>query len=348
MQGDSDDPTVARYGPADSLKSPRFAGVRTFGRLPYLPDCHTDGVDIAVLGVPFDTGGTYRVGARFGPEAVRSASALLRRYNPELDVDVYDELSVADFGDVTVVPGYAEESLERIERALTAIVESGIRTLVIGGDHTITLAELRAIGRRHGAVGLVQFDSHSDTLASYFGVPYTHGTPFWHAATEGWIDPSRSIQVGLRGSVYSRDDLAVPRELGLEVMSAPEVHRLGMAEVNRRIRGRVGDAPVFISFDIDFIDPSHAPGTGTPEVGGFTTWEALQLIRGLVGLDFAGFDVVEVLPQYDVGAITALAAANVGFEFLSLVAAGARDDRRAAEDGKAERVGLTSGEEPRA
>ncbi len=307
------------YGPADSKVSPRFSGVRTYARLPHVTG-KLEGVDVAIVGIPFDTGGTYRVGARFGPEHIRSASALMRPYHSGSGVAIFDVLSVVDYGDLPVVPGYAEESHRRITAGLLDVLRAGAVPIDLGGDHSIALPELRAVAQVHGKVALVQLDSHSDTSDSYFDQPHTHGTPIYHALKEGLIEPSRSIQVGLRGPIYSARDYAIPRELGMEVITGVEAHELGMAAVAQRIIERVGDARVFLSFDIDFIDPAFAPATGTPEIGGFTTWEAQTLLRRLAGLSYVGFDVVEVIPAYDVAENTSFVAANLVYEFLALLA----------------------------
>ena len=279
-----------------------------------------EGVDAAIVGIPFDTGGTYRVGARFGPEHIRSASALMRPYHSGSGVAVFDRLSVVDYGDLPVVPGYVEESQRRITAALLDVLRAGVIAIDLGGDHSIALPELRALAQVHGKVGLIQLDSHSDTSEEYFGLPHTHGTPFYHAVKEGLIEPSRSIQVGLRGPVYSERDYQIPREMGIEVITGVEAHELGMEAVAERIVARAGEAKVFFSFDIDFIDPAYAPATGTPEIGGFTTWEAQSLLRRLAGLNFVAFDVVEVIPAYDVADNTSFVAANIVYEFLALLA----------------------------
>jgi agmatinase len=278
------------------------------------------GVDVAVVGIPFDTGGTYRVGARFGPEHIRSASALMRPYHSGSGVAIFDRLSVVDYGDLPVVPGYIDESQRRITAALLDVLRAGVIPIDLGGDHSIALPELRALAEVHGKVGLIQLDSHSDTSAEYFEQPHTHGTPFHHAVKEGLIDPGRSIQVGLRGPIYSDRDYAIPREMGLEVITAVEAHEQGMEVVAKRIVSRAGEGKVFFSFDIDFIDPAYAPATGTPEIGGFTTWEAQSLIRRLAGLNYVAFDVVEVIPAYDVADNTSFVAANIVYEFLALLA----------------------------
>ena len=315
---------LPKYGPADSKMSPRFSGVRTYARLPHVVDLHQD-VDVAVVGIPFDTGGTYRVGARFGPEHIRSASALIRPYHSGSNVAVFEHLSVVDYGDLPVVPGYVEESQRRITAGLLEVLRAGVIPIDLGGDHSIALPELRALAEVNGRVSLIQLDSHSDTSEAYFGMPHTHGTPFHHAVKEGLIDPSHSIQVGLRGPVYSERDYEIPREMGMEVVTAVEAHELGMAAVADRIAARVADSKVFFSFDIDFIDPAYAPATGTPEIGGFTTWEAQSLLRRLAGINYVGFDVVEVIPEYDVAENTSFVAANIVFEFLALLARNRRD-----------------------
>jgi agmatinase len=311
--------SMTRYEPADSFVTPRFSGVRTFMRLPNTRDLENS--DVAIVGAPFDTGATFRAGARFGPEGIRSASHLLRRYNPSLDVVIFDYLSVIDYGDVPVVPGYIEASYESIREGLEPIHRAGVTPIVLGGDHSIALAELRAAAAVHGPLALVQFDSHPDTWDAYFGKKHTHGTPFRRAVEEGLLDPSRSIQVGMRGSIYDQGDWNDAIQMGFDLVPTDAVRKLGIEETISRIRERVGDAKVYASFDVDFVDPAFAPGTGTPEIGGFTSREAQEFVRGLVGLDLFGCDVVEVYPAYDPAQITALLAANVAHEFLSLVAA---------------------------
>lgn len=309
---------MVRYEPADSLKSPRFNGVRTFMRLPNVQDL--DNSDAVVVGVPFDTGASFRVGARFGPESIRSASHLLRPYNPGQDVSIFEHLSATDYGDVPVIPGYIEESYKQIQEGLEPIHAAGVVSIVLGGDHSIALPELNAAAAVHGPLALVQFDSHADTYDSYFGKKYNHGTIFRRAVERGLLLPERSIQVGLRGSLYAAGDRGDSRELGFDLVSTDKVRELGISEVITRIRERVGDAKVYISFDLDFVDPAYAPGTGTPEVGGFTSWEAQQFVRGLAGLEIVGCDVVEMYPTYDPAEITAHLAANITYELLSLVA----------------------------
>ncbi len=309
------------------MQSPRFTGPSTFARLPHVRT--TDDVDVAIVGVPFDTGVTYRVGGRFGPNAVRAASVMLRPYNPNLDVKPFDVLSCVDYGDVAIVPGYTERSYEAIEAAVAPIVEAGVVPILIGGDHACTLPHLRAT-RSRGPVAVIDFDSHTDAWDSYFGEKYNHGTWMRRAIEEGLVDVGRSIEVGLRGSLYERGDWdGLRSELGLEFLTTEDVFRLGPAAVAEAIRTRVGAGPAFISFDIDVVDPAYAPGTGTPEAGGPSARDLLAILRALTGIDFVGFDVVEVIPAYDPAGQTATLAANLAYEMLSLVAL-----RHAAIDGR--------------
>ena len=311
--------TKPNYRPVDAMVYPRFSGIRTFMRLPQITDL-TD-VDFAIVGVPFDTGGTYRVGARFGPEGIRSQSMLLRPFNPALNVAIFDYCSGVDYGDLPVTPGYLPESHQQIEAGASEVYASGVTPVFLGGDHSVSLPLLRATAKKFGKIALIHFDSHSDLWPGYFGGKDTHGTPFRRAYEEGLLDTSRSIQVGLRGSVYDGSDVSMPTDLGFEAIPAPEVHEIGIKETIRRIRERVGDRLAYVTFDIDFVDPAYAPATGTPEVGGFTSAQCLQLVRGLVGLNIVGFDLVEVMPPYDPpGSVTCLLAAGLVYEFISLIA----------------------------
>jgi agmatinase len=308
-----------RYQPADASKAPRYTGVRTFARCPHVTD--PAGVDVAIVGVPFDTATSYRPGARFGPEAIRAGSMLLRPYHPALDVDVFGSLSVADWGDLDITPGNAELTTEQIAAGLAPLLEAEVTPIVLGGDHSIVLGELRAHARVHGPLALVLLDAHADTWDNYYGERYFHGTVFRRAVEEGLLLPERSLLAGMRGPLYERADLEGARAFGFELIDCDELRRLPPRQYGARVRERVGDAPVFMSFDIDVIDPSYAPATGTPEVAGLTSHEALALLRSLAGMDFKGFDVVEVSPPYDDrGQTTALLAANVGYEQLALVA----------------------------
>jgi len=319
---------MPHHRPLDAQQIPRFAGIRTFMRAPHTTDLA--GVDAAVYGIPFDTATSYRTGARFGPEAIRSASALLRPYNPALEIDVVETLSIVDYGDLPVSPGDTERTYGQVEEALTPLVEAGVFPLALGGDHSVTLAELRVLAGRQGPLGirqaplaLIQFDAHGDTWDEYFGQRFFHGTTFKRALEEGLIDPAVSVQAGLRGSLYGPEDLESARELGFAVISCDELRTLEPGGFAALVRTRVGQRPVFLSFDIDVLDPAFAPGTGTPEVGGFSTAEALAFLRALRGIKLAGCDVVEVSPPYDgPGAVTALAGANALYELLSLRAIG--------------------------
>jgi agmatinase len=278
-------------------------------------------VDAAVLGVPFDTATSFRSGARFGPEAVRSASVLLRPYHPALDVDVFGTLSAVDGGDVDVTPGNARRTAEQIHHALEPVVRAGIVPLVIGGDHSIVLGELRAHAAVHGPLPLVLLDAHADTWDEYYGERYFHGTPFRRAVEEGLLDVERSLLAGMRGPLYSRADLETTRELGFTVIPGEELRALSPQEYGERVRRRTGGKPAYLSFDIDVLDPAFAPATGTPEVGGLSGPEALGFLRALAGMPFVGFDVVEVSPPYDTpGQTTALHAAAIAYELLALLA----------------------------
>jgi agmatinase len=306
-----------RYGPPDARRAPRYTGVRTFARCPHVRD--PSGVDVAVVGVPFDTGTSFRVGARFGPEAVRSGSTLLRPYNQNLGIDVFAAQSVVDWGDLDVTPGDAAQSLDQIADGLRPLAQAGITAITIGGDHTIVLGELRAQSAANGPLALVLLDAHADTADEYYGQRYFHGTPFRRAVEEGLIDPGRSVIAGVRGSTYDDQEWEVPRSLGFKLIPCEELRELSPAEYGRRVRGRAGDGPAFLSFDIDVVDPGFAPATGTPEVAGLMPHEALRFVRSLAGLDFRAYDVVEVSPQLDGPAHpTALLAANVAYEFLAL------------------------------
>jgi agmatinase len=298
---------------------PRYAGIRTFARLEHKREAA--GADVAVIGVPFDGGTSYRPGARFGPEAIRSASVLLRPSHPVYTVDVLEGQRVVDWGDTVISPGSTERAIGEIAEQLAEPVGAGAIPLVLGGDHTIALAELRALAQRHGPLGLVLLDSHADTWDAYRGERYFHGTPFRRAVEEGLLDPGRSLMAGMRGPRYSENDLDGASELGFELVAWEELRTMTPAEYGRRVRDRIGGGPTFFSFDIDFLDPAFAPATGTPEVGGPSSAEAIDLVRALAGIGFAGFDVVEVAPAYDgPGQITSLLAANVAYEMLGLAA----------------------------
>jgi agmatinase len=309
---------MKKYEPVDPKKFPRFAGIKTFMRLPHIRT--TESIDFAVVGVPWDGGASFRTSQRSGPDAIRRMSALLRPYNLDLDVRLFDHCSGVDYGDLSVVPGYIEDSYERIEEELYPLVEAEVIPILLGGDHSITLPELRAIFKKYGPVSLIQFDSHTDTYDEYFGRPHNHGTPFSRAVEENLLDVDHSLQVGMRGSVYSKNDYDQAKSYGFDLITMADVRDIGISKVMERIHERVGKTRVFVTFDIDAVDPAFAPGTGTPEVGGFTSGEAMSLVRGLNGLNIVGFDIVEVLPEYDPADITALLAANIVYQFISIVA----------------------------
>ena len=309
--------------PADSLVTPRFCGVQTFMRLPLagsLPE-----LDAAVLGLPCDSGSPFRTGARFGPNAIRAASAMLRPINPYRGgVHLFEALRLADAGDAMVIPGYEAETLPHLEQAVAALVGAGAIPVCLGGDHSVSLPALRAVAKRRGSLAPVHFDSHSDTWDRYFGdLRYSAGTPFRRAAEEGLVDPSRSIQVGLRGSLFRADDVSQSQALGYQVIDTDGMFALGLPHVAQLIAARVGDAPCYVTFDMDFVDPASAPGVQTPEAGGPTARETLQLLRLLPALPICGADVVETNPLYDgPGQVTALLAATVAAEILAIIAAG--------------------------
>lgn len=304
--------------PPDASRVPRFAGPETFARLPRLDEIGA--ASVAVLGVPFDSGVSYRPGARFGPGSVRAGSKLLRPYHPELDVHPWLVHQVVDAGDVAVNPFDIVTAMDQLGAGVRALGQSVDRLVTIGGDHTIALPLLRAVADKHGPVALVHFDAHLDTWDTYFGAPYTHGTPFRRAVEEGLLDLECSAHAGIRGPLYSQRDLDSDRELGFAAITTEAIARRGVDEAVDRIRERVGSRPVYVSIDIDVLDPAHAPGTGTPEPGGLTTRELQQILRGLQGLHLVGADVVEVAPAYDHAELTTIAAANVVYELLALMA----------------------------
>lgn len=304
--------------PPSASTSPRFCNMGTFMRLPRAEEAKD--LDVAILGVPFDTGSSFRTGSRFGPNGIRKISAMIKPNNVIMGVNIMDTLKAADLGDVPIIPGYIRESYEAIEKSVSEVLKDNATPLVLGGDHAITLGELRAISKKYGKVSLIHFDSHLDLNESVFGQPYNHGTPFRRALEEGLIDPSTSIQIGMRGSLYDPDDFKIAADLGFKVIPGYELHKMSAEELGKIIKERVGDTKVFLTFDIDFVDPAYAPGTGTPEVGGFTSNETLTYIQQLKDINFVGFDIVEVAPEYDCSEITAYMAANIGFEFMSILA----------------------------
>ncbi len=305
-------------GPIDASQNPRYAGIATFARLPRLDQ--VEHADIAVVGVPFDTGVSYRPGARFGPAHVRESSRLLRPYNPALDVSPFASAQVVDAGDIAANPFHIEEALETVQASALDLTAGGTRLVTIGGDHTIALPLLRAAAERHGPVALVHFDAHLDTWDTYFGAEYTHGTPFRRAVEEGILDTEALCHVGTRGPLYGKKDLEDDRRFGFGIVTSSDVFRQGVDEVVEKLRKRVGNRPVYVSVDIDVLDPAHAPGTGTPEAGGLTSRELLEILRGFAGLNLIGADVVEVAPAYDHAELTGVAASHVAYDLVSLLA----------------------------
>jgi agmatinase len=306
-------------GPVDATRVPRYAGPATFARLPRTDEVtHTD---VAVAGVPFDSGVSYRPGARFGPGHIRAASKLLRTYHPRLDVEPFAVQQVADAGDIAVNPFDIAEAISTIERASDELRDGGTKLITLGGDHTIALPLLRSLHRDHGPIAVLHFDAHLDTWDTYFGAPFTHGTPFRRASEEGLLDPEHCLHVGIRGPLYAPTDLSDDSILGFQVIGTDDFQLEGLAAVIERMRARIGEAPLYVSVDIDVLDPAHAPGTGTPEAGGMTSRELLHCLRSLVGVNVVGADIVEVAPAYDHAEITGIAAAHVAYELISVLAA---------------------------
>ena len=312
-------PTPPR--PRDAFRSPRFAQPATFIRLPYRPGLEE--VDVGILGVPFDAGTSYRPGTRLAPREIRAQSSLIRTYHHPLGVAPFERLRVVDAGDVDASPVSLEHAHAAIGDRIREFAKAGVLPLAVGGDHSITLPIVRELARAHGTLGLVQFDSHIDTWDEDFGSRLFHGSSFYYAVTEGLVDPARFVQVGIRGPMYSADDFAFHQARGITVIGIDEVMRTGAGPVAGTIRSVLGSGPAYVSFDIDAVDPAFAPGTGTPEVGGLTSHQAQLILRGLVGLNLVGCDVVEVSPPFDgPGQITSVLAANLVFELLSVLAAG--------------------------
>ena len=306
--------------PVSGKLVPRYAGPSTFARIPELRD--VDSCDVAIIGVPFDAGTSYRPGARFGPQAVRQASRQLRtNYHPNYDVEPFKVQQVADAGDITCNPFNIDEAIKQIEDGATDLLNKVGSIVTIGGDHTIALPLLRAVNKKCGQpVALVHFDAHLDTWDTYFGAPYTHGTPFRRAREEGLFLDDASMHVGIRGPLYSRDDLKEDEELGFKIIHCDDFQTQSIDQIVKRIRDRVGDNPLYLSIDIDVLDPAHAPGTGTPEIAGMTSREMLNVLRGLSGMNLVSADVVEVAPAYDHAELTSTAAATIVYELINILA----------------------------
>jgi len=311
-------------GPIDSSRIPRFAGAATYARLPRLDQVETAG--IKVVGVPFDAGVSYRPGARFGSNHVRESSRLLRPYNPAMDISPFENVQVADAGDMAVNPFNINEAIETIQQNALDLTADGSSLMTIGGDHTIALPLLRAAAERAGEpVAMLHFDAHLDTWDTYFGAEYTHGTPFRRAVEEGILDTEAISHVGTRGPLYGKKDLEDDKRFGFGIVTSSDVYYQGVAEVVAKLRDRIGNRPLYISVDIDVLDPAHAPGTGTPEAGGITSRELLEILRGMRGMNLIGADLVEVAPAYDHAEMTGVAGSHVAYDLVSLMA-----DRRTA------------------
>jgi agmatinase len=307
-------------GPVSGMEVPRFAGPATFARLPRLDQVAS--VDVAVVGAPFDTGVSYRPGARFGPAHIRQASRLLRPYNPALQVEPFAVHQVADAGDMVINPFDIAEAVDQVHQQARDLGRSRVRLLTLGGDHTIALPLLRHLAEKHGPVAVLHFDAHLDTWDTYFGAPFTHGTPFRRAAEEGLIDGTASLHVGTRGPLYAPTDLVDDTAAGFQVLTARQFARDSLDGLVERMLQRLADRPIYVSVDIDVLDPAHAPGTGTPEAGGLTSRELLELLRALPPAQLVGADIVEVAPAYDHAELTGIAASHVAYELLSVMAGG--------------------------
>ncbi len=303
--------------PLSGNAMPRFGGIATMMRLPQAES--PEGLDAAFIGVPFDIGASHRPGARFGPRQIRAESALIRPYNMATGAAPFDTLQVADLGDVPINTYSIAKSMEIVEAFYDRVLAAGCRPLTMGGDHTIALPILRAIARKHGPVALVHVDAHADVNDDMFGERIAHGTPFRRAVEEKLLDGGKVFQIGLRGTGYAADDFEWPRAQGFTVVQAHEVWYQSLAPLMARVRERVGSAPLYITFDIDGIDPAFAGGTGTPEIGGLTVPQALEIIRGCRGLNVVGADLVEVSPPYDASGNTALLGANLLYEMLCVL-----------------------------
>ena len=306
--------------PLSGLVTPRFGGIATWGRLPHVTLEEAKGVDIGIVGIPWDGGTTNRPGPRHAPRQMRDQSSMVRRMHQLTRVVPYDLANVADLGDCPVNPANVEDALKRVETYFKKLVAKNIRPLSMGGDHLSSLPVLRALGEKK-PIGMIHFDAHTDLYDSYFGgFKYTHGTPFRRAIEEGVLDPKRTIQIGLRGSMYDNDDFDWGEKMGVRLVRIEEAIEKGPKAIMAEARKIVGNAETYVSFDIDMLDPVYAPGTGTPEIGGFTTREAQSLLRELRGLNIVGADVVEVSPPFDPSGLTAYAGVVMMFEILCSMA----------------------------
>jgi agmatinase len=307
-----------KIGQVDATVVPRFAGVATFARLPRIDEVAK--ADIAVVGIPFDAGTSYRPGARFGPAHIRESSRLLRPYNPAQDASPFALAQVVDAGDIAVNPFNIELAVQQIEDGVDELLDDGMKLVTLGGDHTIAYPILKSLHKKHGPITVIHFDAHLDTWDTYFGAPLTHGTPFRRASEEGFIDLESCLHVGIRGPLYADTDLSDDKKLGFEVVTSIDMDKIGVEGVIKRMLARVGNKPVYVSIDVDVLDPAFAPGTGTPEMGGLSSREMLALLRALETVNLVGADIVEVSPQYDSAQITGFAAAHMAYELITLMA----------------------------
>jgi len=307
--------TESQYNqPSGGNEMPRFGGIATMMRLPHVSSAAD--LDVCFVGVPFDIGTSNRSGARFGPRQIRTESCLIRPYNMATRAAPFDSLQVADIGDIAINTFNLQKSIAIIEQAYDEILAYNCKPLTLGGDHTISLPILRALKKKHGSVGIVHIDAHADINDHMFGEPIAHGTPFRRAIEEGLIEPTRMVQIGLRASGYEADDFDWPRAQGVRVVQAEECWYQSLKPLMEEVREQLGEGPVYLTFDIDGLDPAYAPGTGTPEIGGLTIHQGLEIVRGCRGLDLVGGDLVEVAPAYDTSGNTSLVAANLLFEML--------------------------------
>ncbi|ERI07125.1 agmatinase [Aneurinibacillus aneurinilyticus] len=302
---------------------PEFCTTGTFMRLP----SQRENAKIAILGMPFDTAASFRVGARFAPQAIRQASMTLFPYHPIHNVYPFDDTNAIDIGDVSVIPHNIHRSYELIEQSVVGLMQQGIVPIGLGGDHSVTLASLRAAAKVYGPVAMIHFDSHTDTWDTYYDEKYWHGSPFIRAHEEGLLQPDKVFQIGIRGTLNHPGDLQASYDLGYRVITTPDLRKRGFENLLQELRETIGDTPCFLTFDIDFVDPSCAPGTGTLEVGGFSSLETLEMVRSLTGFNYIGFDLVEVLPPYDPTQITSLLAATLVHDFASLIALNTKQDK---------------------
>ncbi|MED4727614.1 agmatinase [Aneurinibacillus migulanus] len=302
---------------------PEFCTTGTFMRLP----SQRENAKIAILGMPFDTAASFRVGARFAPQAIRQASMTLFPYHPIHNVYPFDDTNAIDIGDVPVIPHNIHRSYELIEQSVVGLMQQGIVPIGLGGDHSVTLASLRAAAKVYGPVAMIHFDSHTDTWDTYYDEKYWHGSPFIRAHEEGLLQPDKVFQIGIRGTLNHPGDLQASYDLGYRVITTQDLRKRGFENLLQELRETIGDTPCFLTFDIDFVDPSCAPGTGTLEVGGFSSLETLEMVRSLTGFNYIGFDLVEVLPPYDPTQITSLLAATLVHDFASLIALNTKQDK---------------------